>query len=579
MDRIFSERVRLNALPPQAGPLDGKRGVRGVCVFDIDDTLVDNSWRDEQARRFGINDWLLGYFSPETLRHDRVIPSAVQACRILAGFYEIIYVTNRAENTRKETRRFLQGNGYPDGRLIMHPDTIIFDSGFKPKAIKRLLSEERKDIKIIYDDEESYIKIYHRMGLNAYWVKDFSVWDEILKNLGTARFKDDVSPVYRIDNYILGRKHLYDGMSAMQEYRALHPVLSAKEIAHAKGYTVSDEAIEDILRQQKAANAIPVRVLIDDAITAKESGFKYGPSTGKVITKEDLECGYHFVYFPREHQKEKADKKEAPSFYGASAMDDETRAFQELTANESEIMSAGDLETYGASGTTAPASRVKARVCDNCKNFVAKDRYCKKLDIDDVPADKAEECFFYEYKPTLARAGGVRPKSRDWWYANEARFLSKNPRADPGYTRRIVGSIWWHKLSDERIAEKIGLWGTDEEIEAARNQGWNIPYYESKQKKAEKDRIKEEVIENLKGMEFVPGAEETIKEALRSFHKVWPSEKVEIAPPPPPAGKPKSKFCPECATAVTGWTCTKCGMKLSAPSDDNENPLGFIERR
>ncbi len=94
---------------------------RAIIVTDIDMTIVDNSYRRARAQGMMMNDWLLSHLVPTTLRWDTPVPSAVRSLNIFSNFFDIVYLTNRTENMRKETEDFLSRNGYPKGRLLMHP--------------------------------------------------------------------------------------------------------------------------------------------------------------------------------------------------------------------------------------------------------------------------------------------------------------------------------------------------------------------------------------------------------------------------------------------------------------------------
>jgi hypothetical protein len=165
------------------------------------------------------------------------------------------------------------------------------------------------------------------------------------------------------------------------------------------------------------------------------------------------------------------------------------------------------------------------RICDNCKMFVPEGRYCKKLEVKNVKAVRALHCPYYS-KKTID--GLSRPKApKDWWYANEARHISAKSGIDPSYAKRIVGAKWWHVMKPDTVADKMGLWGSDEEIEHYREVGWPVPDYTDVEKQTEKERIRQEVLDNIKQLEHIPGSEQTIKDAMESYYKVWPQERLD----------------------------------------------------
>jgi phosphatidate phosphatase APP1 len=154
---------------------------RAIIVTDIDMTIVDDTYRRARAQGLLMNGWLLAHLVPSTLRWDRPVPSAVRSLNIFSNFFDIVYLTNRTENMRKETEDFLSRNGYPKGRLLMHSNGF-FDPSWKVRAFRQLL-ESGASVAKVYDDEKTYVDSYRKLGANAYHVTGLDVWDRILEEV------------------------------------------------------------------------------------------------------------------------------------------------------------------------------------------------------------------------------------------------------------------------------------------------------------------------------------------------------------------------------------------------------------
>jgi len=384
--------------------LNGERGGRAV-VCDLDKTLADNTWRREKARKLLLTDWLMAYFSPETIMTDRPIPDAAEALRMMVedGHY-VVYLTNRPEGCRKETVAWLKRYGYPEGTLLMHPNHLRFDADFKPRMVRRLRNGGF-DIVMVYEDEERFVKAHRDAGVPVFHVRDmYADWARVLAGLKKREMRDG------------SLNH------------------------HSNLYLANITTINNGINMKKDWFAAPKRWW-----AAIEPVFKPG--------------------------------------------------------------------------------RVAKRVCDNCRHFKPKGRECTELGLWDVPSDKAETCFFYEQKPSVARRKTGRPKPpADYWYSNEARHVcglaEKRSYKDPSYARMIVGKIWWKGMNEDRVAEKIALWGTDEEIEAARNMGWDVPHMEERQRKEEKDRIRSEIDKSLSRLENDSNVSDFVRAARTAYRKV-----------------------------------------------------------
>jgi len=79
-------------------------------------------------------------------------------------------------------------------------------------------------------------------------------------------------------------------------------------------------------------------------------------------------------------------------------------------------------------------------------------------------------------------------------------------------------------MKPHTLAEKMGLWGSDDEIEHYRRAGWDVPDFTDVERRSEQERIRQEILENIENLKHVPGSESTIKQAMDSYYKVWPQE-------------------------------------------------------
>lgn len=186
------------------------RRTRGLCVFDLDSTLLDN--RPRQAlivREFGVSVgdpvlaklrpehfagwdlevamrnagvaaeraaalrdparrfWKERFFTSAYCRHDVPIRGAVEFARdVAATGGTIVYLTGRHSGMEDGTLASFQASGFPmpDGRsvhLILKPTVELHDDLWKDQACARVLALGR--VAAAFDNEPAHINRYHEL--------------------------------------------------------------------------------------------------------------------------------------------------------------------------------------------------------------------------------------------------------------------------------------------------------------------------------------------------------------------------------------------------------------------------------
>lgn len=146
----------------------------GICtfrykyvLFDIDGTLADLSHRTPLVRTKPKN-W------PEFFRRipqDKMIwpVFAVLQAMSYTG-YEVILVSGRGEESRKDTEEWLRKHNVPYSELLMRPEKDYRgDEIVKLELLNRKFSEdERKFIVGVFDDRPKVIRMWQSIGLKVF---------------------------------------------------------------------------------------------------------------------------------------------------------------------------------------------------------------------------------------------------------------------------------------------------------------------------------------------------------------------------------------------------------------------------
>lgn len=184
----------------------GAAGRGGVCIFDLDGTVLDNrprqarivrefgtrrgidalcraradhwtTWSMKDAmKRMGLDDaaiellykdarayWEARFFTSEYCVEDRPVPGAPDFVRrVVESGAQVAYTTGRPEEMRKGTVEVFAREGFPlpDGsvHLIMKADPKLHDDQFKAQVIDRLRALGR--VVAAFDNEPTHANTY-----------------------------------------------------------------------------------------------------------------------------------------------------------------------------------------------------------------------------------------------------------------------------------------------------------------------------------------------------------------------------------------------------------------------------------
>ena len=120
---------------------------RGIAVVDIDGVLADVRHRLHYLE--GQKDWG-GFF--RAARKDPLLQVGYDTVLELAGVYEIVYLSGRPEHCRRDTERWFDKHGMPDGELRLRPHRDMRPARlFKVEELRKL--QQRAPVAVLVDDD------------------------------------------------------------------------------------------------------------------------------------------------------------------------------------------------------------------------------------------------------------------------------------------------------------------------------------------------------------------------------------------------------------------------------------------
>ncbi|ADB32838.1 conserved hypothetical protein [Kribbella flavida DSM 17836] len=143
---------------------------RPYAVLDIDATLSDTSERIHFLQQRP-KDWD-SFFAHA--KEDAVLDEGLAVATTLAADHEIVYLTGRPERLRRDTVKWLEDNGFPDGKIYFRSNTDR-----RPSAVMKLyrlkaLSAERP-VAVLVDDDVKVCAAAEKAGytvMRADWGLD-----------------------------------------------------------------------------------------------------------------------------------------------------------------------------------------------------------------------------------------------------------------------------------------------------------------------------------------------------------------------------------------------------------------------
>ena len=141
--------------------------VRPLAVFDIDGVLADVTHRLHFLEHRP-KDWD-GFFAAAP--DDPPLPQGVALAQEAAADCEVVYVTGRPEQCRRDTVAWLRRHALPEGRLEMRRGRDRRPARLaKPELLARLAGD--RVVAVVVDDDEQVCDAYERAGwtvLRATW--------------------------------------------------------------------------------------------------------------------------------------------------------------------------------------------------------------------------------------------------------------------------------------------------------------------------------------------------------------------------------------------------------------------------
>ncbi|HUR51932.1 MAG TPA: hypothetical protein VMZ11_07400 [Mycobacteriales bacterium] len=156
--------------------------MRPLAVFDIDGVLADVRHRLHHLDRRP-KDWQ-GFFAAAPL--DPPLEQGVALAQEAAHECEVVYVTGRPEQCRRDTLRWLGDQGLPSGELVMRgPRDRRPARQAKPELLGRLA--EGRVVAVVVDDDLEVCDAYEAAGwpvLRATWASPSPTLTEAQEDAG-----------------------------------------------------------------------------------------------------------------------------------------------------------------------------------------------------------------------------------------------------------------------------------------------------------------------------------------------------------------------------------------------------------
>jgi phosphoglycolate phosphatase-like HAD superfamily hydrolase len=140
------------------------------AVLDIDATLSDARKRLHFIERRP-KDWD-SFFAHA--KDDALLDEGLAIATTLAEGHEIVYLTGRPERLRRDTLKWFEKYGFPEGRLLMRSNTDRRPSAVMKLARLKVLAGERK-VAVLVDDDLSVCNAAEKAGftvMHADWGTD-----------------------------------------------------------------------------------------------------------------------------------------------------------------------------------------------------------------------------------------------------------------------------------------------------------------------------------------------------------------------------------------------------------------------
>jgi uncharacterized HAD superfamily protein len=140
------------------------------AVLDIDATLSDVRHRLQHVEQRPKN-WN-AFFA--AAKDDAPLADGLLVAKKLATEHEIVYLTGRPERIRRDTQRWLERHGLPEGKLLMRRDSDRRPSVTMKLYQLRKLSEQRP-VAVLVDDDIAVCVAAEKAGfrvLRADWALD-----------------------------------------------------------------------------------------------------------------------------------------------------------------------------------------------------------------------------------------------------------------------------------------------------------------------------------------------------------------------------------------------------------------------
>lgn len=143
---------------------------RPLAVLDVDGVLADVRHRLHHVQRRP-KDWDAFFAAAPD---DAVLTAGLTKVQGLTADHDIVYLTGRPERCRADTTDWLHTHHFPDGDLVMRPDTDRRPARlFKVEQVRRLARQLR--VALVVDDDAAVVEALRSAGFtveHAAWMDE-----------------------------------------------------------------------------------------------------------------------------------------------------------------------------------------------------------------------------------------------------------------------------------------------------------------------------------------------------------------------------------------------------------------------
>lgn len=142
-----------------------------ACVIDLDGTIADETARRAKAeaecpKEKDKKGYYKIYFDPALIAGDKPIEKAREVLKWVDDQdIDIYYVSSRNRSCLAASEKWIEDNGFPEGKGVIHQERPEKSVPYKTRAIKGI--QEKADVLFGVGDQGTDIEAYENCGIKA----------------------------------------------------------------------------------------------------------------------------------------------------------------------------------------------------------------------------------------------------------------------------------------------------------------------------------------------------------------------------------------------------------------------------